>query len=277
MDAHVNIDSAPKPPAPTPASPRASAPRRRTPPAAEATPEPPTTVPAAPTSETSTPTLASLVPKRPVQEDEEAPEAPASSADAEDAEDDGPPPVPDVIREAARLAPDHWLGQVDPTWVGDGTPPDWALMGEWRSGPDGEVGEWRANEEYRPSPWALGLPEPTDDLDAAVQLAATGYGPVEDVARQLASAEVAVLSGSDGEPLATLTADGIPVVPVFTAPEQLLAVGRLAFAVLPVAELLEDLPEDHRLYINPTGPVSMAVDTEAVLDALDALAAAAEA
>ncbi len=28
------------------------------------------------------------------------------------------PPVPDDIREAGRLAPDHWLGVVDPMWSG---------------------------------------------------------------------------------------------------------------------------------------------------------------
>ncbi|WP_443063285.1 hypothetical protein [Streptomyces sp. NBC_00445] len=63
---------------------------------------------------------------------------------------DTAPPVPPEIKEAARLAPDHWLGMVDPAWSGKGEPPDWAVVGQWRSGLDGEIEEWRANEEYRP-------------------------------------------------------------------------------------------------------------------------------
>ncbi len=46
---------------------------------------------------------------------------------------------------------------------------------------NGEIEEWRANEDYRPSPTALGWPEPTDDVDEAVQRASTGYGPVDEV------------------------------------------------------------------------------------------------
>ncbi|MFD7800275.1 type VII secretion system-associated protein, partial [Streptomyces anulatus] len=102
------------------------------------------------------------------------------------------PPVPDDIRAAARTAPDHWFGTVDPAWRGEGEPPLWAVIGQWRSDADGEIVEWQRNEQYRPSPGMLGWPEPTDDVDAAMQLAATGYGPVEDVALAAIAAELAV-------------------------------------------------------------------------------------
>jgi hypothetical protein len=92
------------------------------------------------------------------------------------------PPVPDSVREAARMAPDHWLGMVDPAWNGEDELPPWAM-----------IGQWRENEDYRPSPSALGWPKPTDDVDAAMQLAATGYGPGEAVTDALAALpEVAV-------------------------------------------------------------------------------------
>lgn len=179
-----------------------------------------------------------------------------------------PPEAPADVREAARLAPDHWLGMVDPAWRGEGPPPAWALAGEWRSGTSGEIEEWRANEEYRPSPAALGWPEPTDEVDEAVQRASTGYGPVEDVARLLASAEVAVLLGPNGEPLAARTPDGHPVIPVFTSPDHLHSAGLLASETVPVADLVGRLPKGHRLYVNPTGAVSMLIETDALLDAL---------
>ncbi|MGW1758791.1 type VII secretion system-associated protein [Streptomyces mirabilis] len=193
---------------------------------------------------------------------------------------DSPPPraaaplpeAPADVQEAARLAPDHWLGMVDPAWRGEGPPPVWALVGEWRSGTNGEIEEWRANEEYRPSPTALGWPEPTDEVDEAVQRASTGYGPVEDVPRLLAAAEVGVLLGPTGGPLAARTPDGHPVIPVFTSADHLRPAGLLASETVPVAELVGRLPEGHRLYVNPTGAVSMLIETDALLDALAATA-----
>ncbi|MFJ4153068.1 type VII secretion system-associated protein, partial [Streptomyces galbus] len=95
------------------------------------------------------------------------------------------PPVPPEVREAARLAPQTLLGVMDPAWAGEGDPPNWALVGQWRSGPDGEIEEWFPNAGYRPSPEAMGWPDPTDAVDHAVQLAATGYGPAQDVPRAL--------------------------------------------------------------------------------------------
>ncbi|MGW5120569.1 type VII secretion system-associated protein, partial [Streptomyces noursei] len=79
-----------------------------------------------------------------------------------------PVPPPEVV-EAAREAPDHWLAMVDLTWVGEGAPPLWAVIGQWRSGPDGTIVEWRDNPEYRPSPQMLEWADPTDPVDRAVQ------------------------------------------------------------------------------------------------------------
>jgi SseB protein N-terminal domain len=180
------------------------------------------------------------------------------------------PPVPDSIREAARLAPDHWLGMVDPTWSGEGEPPSWALVGQWRSSLAGEIVEWRDNEEYRPSPSALGWPEPADDVDAAVQLAATGYGPGDAVTDALAALpEAAVFVTPEGDPLPATAPDGTTrVIPVFTSPAYLHAAGRLAFKLVSVRELADRLPADHVLYLNPSAPVSMTVDTAMLREAL---------
>jgi hypothetical protein len=181
-------------------------------------------------------------------------------------------PVPDEIREAGRLAPDHWLGMVDPTWSGEGEPPEWAIVGRWRSDEDGEIAEWRDNPDYQPSPRALNWPEPEDDVDRAVQLAATGYGPGEAVPRALLDHEVAVLTGPSGGPLAAATPDGTPVVPVFTSPVYLHTCGRFGYELRRVDEsLLEEVPDGHLLYVNPSGPVSMTVEPTAVREVLDAL------
>ncbi|HEY5834423.1 type VII secretion system-associated protein [Streptomyces sp.] len=181
---------------------------------------------------------------------------------------EGFPEVPDDIREVARLAPDHWVGMLDPGWAGEGTPPRWAVVGEWRSGLDGEVEEWRENEEHRPSPTALGWPAPSDEVDEAIQLAITGYGPGEAVTRTFAVAEVAVLTDPRGAPVVATTPDGIPVIPVFTHAEQLAAAGRLAYRVQPVRELVAELAPEERLMVNPTGVASVLLETDALLRAI---------
>ncbi len=181
------------------------------------------------------------------------------------------PPVPDHIREAARLAPDHWFGMIDPTWSGVGEPPSWALVGQWRSDQDGEIVEWQDNEEYRPSPTALEWPDPTDPVDAAVQLAATGYGPSEAVTEALATAEFAVFLAPGGG-LASCVApdDETPVVPVFTSPDHLHMAGRLSFKPMKAPELLDRLPEGHLIYLNASGAVSMAVEPQFLREAVAA-------
>ncbi|WP_331727948.1 type VII secretion system-associated protein (plasmid) [Streptomyces coelicoflavus] len=179
------------------------------------------------------------------------------------------PQVPDEIRKAAELAPDHWLGMVDPAWAGEGVPPGWAMLGEWRSGPEGEIEEWRPNEDYRPSPRALGWPEPTDPVDEAIQLAASGYGPGDAVPRALATAEIAVLLAPGGGPLSALAPNDEAVVPAFTSPQHLHASGRFGYELMPAAQVLDKIPADHLLYLNASGAVSITVDVDALRHAVE--------
>ncbi|MFF4490844.1 type VII secretion system-associated protein [Streptomyces sp. NPDC001544] len=220
-----------------------------------------------------------VIPTVPVSQQTTAPSGagtgqavPPEQQEPEAAESDIPP-VPDHIREAARQAPDHWLGLVDPTWSGEGTPPNWALVGQWRSDLDGEIVEWQDNEEYQPSPKAMGWPDPTDPVDDAVQLAATGYGPAETVTHTLATAEVAVFLAPGGGLLSAVAPDDeTPIVPVFTSPDHLHAAGRLSFKPMKIPELLDQIPEGHLLYLNPSGPVSMTVESGPLREAVEAAA-----
>ncbi|MFF8593841.1 type VII secretion system-associated protein [Streptomyces sp. NPDC015220] len=181
---------------------------------------------------------------------------------------EGAPGIPQRLREAARLAPEHWLAMTDPGWSGEGPPPSWAVRGQVRSGTDGEIEEWRANEEHRPSPVARGWPAPTDEIDEAIQLAVTGYGPGEDVVRLLAAAEVAFPLDPAGRPLVASTPDGIPAVPVYTSAGQLSALGRLAHEALPVTELLSLLAPGQRLLVNPEGAACLLMESEPLLAAV---------
>ncbi|MFJ2478499.1 type VII secretion system-associated protein [Streptomyces sp. NPDC087659] len=176
--------------------------------------------------------------------------------------------APSDIRTAARIAPDHWIGMVDPAWRGDGTPPNWAIVGEWRSGTTGEIEEWRENDNYRPSPDALGWPAPTDDIDEAVQRASTGYGSAEDVYRLLAKADVRVPIGPDDRILATRTPDGDPAIPVFTSDEYLRSANTPGSRAMPSTELIDEMPTGHCVLINPTAVVSMKLEKEGLQAAI---------
>lgn len=170
--------------------------------------------------------------------------------------------VPESVLEAARAAPGRWLGMVDPAWRGEGVPPNWAVVGQYRSSARGEVVEWRYNDGYRPSPAANGWPPPTDPVDEAIQLAVSGYGPEDDVLGLLADAEVGVVIGPDGRPVETCSPDGTPVVPVFTSESQLHSGGRYATRTVRVPDLVGELGEDVLLYVNPAGAVCMTVDPD---------------
>ncbi|GAA2328133.1 hypothetical protein GCM10010246_07980 [Streptomyces cuspidosporus] len=191
-----------------------------------------------------------------------------------EADDTEAPEPPEEFVKAAKLAPNHWLYLTDPAWQGEGPPPDWAVVGQWRSDDDGEIVEWQDNESYQPSPEALGWPEPEDDVDAAIQLATTGYGPAEAVTAALAKAEVAVLVTANGEPVSASAPDGGAVVPIYTSPRYLHAAGRLGFERVRVPALLERLPEGHSLCINSSAPVSMVMTTDGLADIMNAAAEA---
>ncbi|MFC8565886.1 type VII secretion system-associated protein [Streptomyces sp. NPDC057245] len=185
------------------------------------------------------------------------------------------PVPPQEFVEAARLAPNHWLYLIDPAWSGDAPPPEWAVVGQWRSDFDGEIVEWQDNEDYRPSPAAMGWPEPADEVDAAIQLATTGYGPAEDVTAALARAEVAVLVTADGEPVRASAPDGTPVVPVYTSPQYLHLAGRLGFEQVKPREFLDRIPEGYSLCLNSSAPVSMMLHTDGLAEAMDRAESAA--
>lgn len=199
----------------------------------------------------------------------------AASADAPadasgDASDGALPEPPPEVVEAAKGLPDRWLSVPDPAWSGTGAPPDWAVPGRWRTDATGTVVGWEDNAEYRPSPEALGWPRATDPVESAVQRAVTGYGPAGEVLRLLAASKVAVLIGADGEPAALRSTRGEPVVPVFTSPVYLRAAGTLGARLLPVADVVEGLPEGHSLYVNPTGPAGMIMETESLAEEIAA-------
>ncbi|MET9594334.1 type VII secretion system-associated protein [Streptomyces sp. NPDC006516] len=174
---------------------------------------------------------------------------------------------PEDIVAAARTAPDHWLSLTDRHWLGgtDGEPaPPWAVLGRWRSDADGEIVEWETNEDYRPSPAALGWARPVSDADAALHLAATGYGPDADVAEALAEAgEVAVCVDEDGEPTWTRAPGGAHAVPVFPVAGRAHPDRLPAHVVMALPVLLDRLPPGRDvMLLSPSAPAAVLVPAD---------------
>ncbi|MFF3486493.1 type VII secretion system-associated protein [Streptomyces sp. NPDC002701] len=177
------------------------------------------------------------------------------------------PEIPEAVRAAARRAPGHWIGVVDPEWTEERTPPEWAVLGEWQSDDDGGVGDYRANPAYRPSARVLGWPEPTDPVDAAAQRAATGYGSVDEAIAALADAEVTVVRGADGGPLTATGRDGAPVVLLFTSPVHEFLSEALRHGTLPARDLARSLSgSGTRLLANAGAAAPLLVPADSLLD-----------
>ena len=71
----------------------------------------------------------------------------------------------------------QWMYAVDPAYEGVEEVPPYAIAGAYPLDADGTPGEEMIpNPDYRPSPRVLGLPAPANDVEAAIQNAATGHG-----------------------------------------------------------------------------------------------------
>jgi hypothetical protein len=178
------------------------------------------------------------------------------------------PTPPEEIVGAARMAPEHYFYMPDPNWSGDGVPPEWAVIGRWRSDDKGEIADWEYNEKYRPSPEALGWGEPADEVDEAVQFAVTGYGPTEAVPEVMAAASLYVFLDPEGNPALREGPEETTVVPVFTMTADLRKTDLPPHRHTSVVDLAGSLTEGQQLmYLSPTSPVTMVVPVDALLQA----------
>ncbi|MFE5191727.1 type VII secretion system-associated protein [Streptomyces sp. NPDC056628] len=213
---------------------------------------------------------------RPGQRREGEPDAPAGSgpgpaesSGSDEARATDTPEIPEAVRDAARRAPGHWIGMVDPDWTQDRTPPAWAVVGEWQSDESGDVGDYRPNPAYRPSARVLGWPEPTDPVDAAAQRAATGYGSVDEAIAALARAEITVVRGPDGGPLTAAGLDGAPVILSFTSPAHAFMSAALRHDRVPAEELARSLRgSGTQVMVNAGAAAPLLVPVDRLLDAL---------
>lgn len=114
------------------------------------------------------------------------------------------PPITDEMRELARQQPGSWLYSIDPFFE-DGADenaevPPFGIVGAYQVDDAGIIDpKFVPNPNYRPSPVALDFPDPTNDIEIALGLAATGYGGDEQLRDILLAGTVITQRGQDDD------------------------------------------------------------------------------
>lgn len=178
--------------------------------------------------------------------------------------------ITESMRAEAAKNPEGWVYAIDPFVDSHGRVPPYAVMGAWKVDKEGAItAEFKGNPKYRPSPRVMGMPEPTDAVDAAIQLAATGYGSEAVICQVLARASVFLIPESvvgRGGHLAV--ASGKKVLEAFTdvrhAPGTAPELRRMD-----ALRLAASLPIETHLKLNPGGFVSVEVPVADLLSGPD--------
>lgn len=185
----------------------------------------------------------------------EGPEAPA-------------PPITEAMRAQARQQPGTWIYVTDPAFAQTRNVPPWGVTGGYPVDKTGEIQPaFQPNPNYRPSPLALGLAQPVNELEGALQLAATGYGSAEALLAVLAATEVVVPARKPQDNTVAIFQDkeGRSVIPVFTS-DQRLPPDVTEWRTMPVTDLYSALPGRY-LAVDPGARVSLTLPGEQVIEA----------
>ncbi|PXY31444.1 type VII secretion system-associated protein [Prauserella muralis] len=179
------------------------------------------------------------------------------------------PKITREMRANARANPNSWLYVIDEAFDPNGRVPSWAVVGAYPVNADGEVVEdFHPNDRYRPSPKALGFPEPTNDLERLLQLVRTRHRPAEDLPPVILNSTLFVYAMSPVQRtvIGFHNTDGRVLVPAYTSKSLVPAEWPHARAVLgrDIVELLAG----HALAINPHDVVTAVVPAEHLEQAL---------
>lgn len=188
-----------------------------------------------------------------------------------DAEFEAEPEITAEMRANARANPNSWLYVIDEAFDPDGRVPPWAVVGAYPVNAAGDIVEdFHPNDRYRPSPKALGFPEPGDDLERMLQLVRTRHRPKEDLPGAVLDATLYIyaLAPNQRTAMGFHDAQGRVRVPAYTSKD--LAPRDWTHARPIAGRDLYELLGGHSIVINPHDVVLTAVVTQDQLaDALD--------
>jgi hypothetical protein len=164
----------------------------------------------------------------------------------------GKPEITEEMRANARANPNSWLYVIDEAFDPNGPVPSWAVVGAYPVNASGNVVEdFHPNDRYRPSPKALGFPEPRNDLERLLQLVRTDHRPAEDLPRVILNATLFVYAMSPVQRtvIGFHDPDGRVLVPAYTSKKLVPREWPHARAVL--GRDLVELLGGHPVAINP--------------------------
>ncbi|EFL11748.1 type VII secretion system-associated protein [Streptomyces sp. AA4] len=181
----------------------------------------------------------------------------------------GKPEITPEMRANARTNPNSWLYVIDEAFDARGPVPSWAVVGAYPVNGTGEVVEdFHPNDRYRPSPKALGFPEPRNELERLLQMVRTEHRPAEDLPRVILDSTLLVyaLSPVQRTVIGFHNADGRVMVPAYTSKSLVPREWPHARAVL--GRDIVGLLAGHPLAINPHDLITAVVPAEHLLKAL---------
>ncbi|HJP75617.1 MAG TPA: type VII secretion system-associated protein [Pseudonocardiaceae bacterium] len=177
------------------------------------------------------------------------------------------PPITEGMRESALSNPNSWLYVIDPAFDPNTEVPAWGIVGAYPVNAYGEIeSRFAANDTYRPSPRALGWPEPTTQLERMIQLAKAGHRPARELPAAVLDATLLIYQSRDDRyaPDGLLAFpdrhSGRLVVPACTSVDHVPAgwPGWRSVRARDLVTALGDCP----LAINADGPISAIIPAE---------------
>lgn len=146
---------------------------------------------------------------------------------------------------------------------GDGAVPDGsAVVGTWPVGPDGELGAFRANPDYRPRD----EDGTTDALDALFRMAVAGAAVAEHIQLVLRDAVLYVALDDEDRPVVVPSPDDLPCLVVATSERYREQTDAAGWAEADLMELVTLLPDEIDVLFNPFGPVSFRLAGDFIRD-----------
>lgn len=180
------------------------------------------------------------------------------------------PEITPEMRANARKNPNSWLYVIDEAFDPAGQVPSWAVVGAYPVNDGGIiVPDFHPNESYRPSPKALGFPEPRTALERMLQLVRTRHRPAEDLPPVILDSTLFVYAMSPVQRTVIGFHDQSArvLVPAYTAKSLVPKEWPHARAV--VGRDIVELLDGHPLAINPHDLVTAVVPAAHLRQALD--------
>ncbi|WP_421671869.1 type VII secretion system-associated protein [Saccharopolyspora spinosa] len=168
------------------------------------------------------------------------------------------------MREQAQKQPNTWLYVVDPIFTDPNAEvPPWGFIGGYRVDEQGEItDDFSPNPNYRPSPVALRLPAPTNDVERALQLTTTGYAQGHSLLTAMLDAELILFAQPQGSGLFTMEHEsGRRQLQVFTS-ETFLPPNWTTWQRMTGRQLSTHNLTGIDVQVNPTSPVKARLPAE---------------